>query len=491
MNTELIALLKSQYETSPEKYTGLNKENPTYKEFLSQFPLSSLTSISLDDYCMGGERKQKNFCWWIEVGLQPVFGTYSAGSARSHIIFKQRKDGVVYKNRRLKDMSDDDALKYVLKITKLIAEVPDLEKAEGYDDDALIYNSLGLEPRVTMGDARKLRIYNIYHPDASLDINSPRHFTHFLALFHVKHISRGVFGKAKQLWDIYVEVEKELPGLSPRGFARLLYSKELGLSPGKEASVDSSDQITSSFDVGSELPMNTIFYGPPGTGKTYATVDRSLQILDPDFWKKNEDNRELLLKRFRELKDQKRIGFVTFHQSFSYEEFVEGLKANRDDDGQISYQVEDGIFKIMCESALSKITQKSDAKIDLAGKNVWKISLGNTLGDDSFIYDECIENNCILIGYGAGADYSDCHTREDVAKVYKGADPEINSTAYPVTDPPPINESMAGVNPANVWTIYRSEDNGKKTLYGGANHRIFAPSGSDDRARQNDGRSAA
>ncbi len=58
-------------------------------------------------------------------------------------------------------------------------------------------------------------------------------------------------------------------------------------------------------------------------------------------------------------------------------------------------------------------------------------------------------------------------------------------------DPPPINESMAGVNPANVWTIYRSEDNGKKTLYGGANHRIFAPSGSDDRARQNDGRSAA
>ena len=75
------------------------------------------------------------------------------------------------------------------------------------------------------------------------------------------------------------------------------------------------------------------------------------------------------------------------------------------------------------------------------------------------------------------------HITKTEIKAFRIADNKV--------DPPPINESMAGVNPANVWTIYRSEDNGKKTLYGGANHRIFAPSGSDDRARQNDGRSAA
>jgi len=92
---------------------------------------------------------------------------------------------------------------------------------------------------------------------------------------------------------------------------------------------------------------NCIFYGPPGTGKTYHTVNAALAILDPDF--DESKNRSELMDRFEELKSEGRIEFATFHQSFSYEEFVEGLKATTGDSGQIIYEVQDGIFKILCE----------------------------------------------------------------------------------------------------------------------------------------------
>ncbi|MBY0446904.1 MAG: hypothetical protein K2Q15_17040, partial [Burkholderiales bacterium] len=82
-----------------------------------------------------------------------------------------------------------------------------------------------------------------------------------------------------------------------------------------------------------ELPtgLNTILYGPPGTGKTFTTIDEAIKILDPEFYAKNESERESLKERFDDLVANNRIRFVTFHQSFSYEDFVEGLRAETDE----------------------------------------------------------------------------------------------------------------------------------------------------------------
>lgn len=111
----------------------------------------------------------------------------------------------------------------------------------------------------------------------------------------------------------------------------------------------------------SNIPLNQILYGPPGTGKTYHAVNRALEILDAEFYSVNKDGeRGVLKERFDELKDQKRIGFVTFHQSFSYEDFVEGLRAKASDDGTgVRYYVEDGIFKIMCGAAQASESSSS------------------------------------------------------------------------------------------------------------------------------------
>jgi len=110
-----------------------------------------------------------------------------------------------------------------------------------------------------------------------------------------------------------------------------------------------------------EIPLNQILYGPPGTGKTYTTIDKALEILVPGFLEEvkeeateDNDKRKKLKARYDNLAKEGRIFFVTFHQSFSYEDFIEGIKATTTAEG-ISYTVESGIFKKACEASKKRI----------------------------------------------------------------------------------------------------------------------------------------
>ncbi|MDD8058506.1 McrB family protein [Shewanella metallivivens] len=107
---------------------------------------------------------------------------------------------------------------------------------------------------------------------------------------------------------------------------------------------------------GNMAALNQILYGPPGTGKTYNTINQALAIVDPAYLTEYEHDRHKIKARFDELVTKNRIGFVTFHQSFSYEDFVEGLKANSDN-GVLSYSVDPGVFKSICERASSSHLQ--------------------------------------------------------------------------------------------------------------------------------------
>jgi 5-methylcytosine-specific restriction protein B len=112
---------------------------------------------------------------------------------------------------------------------------------------------------------------------------------------------------------------------------------------------------------------------------------------------------------------RKQVVFTTFHQSFAYEDFIEGIRAGTDEQtGTLRYEIQDGIFKQLCEAADVRVMLQSDVTIELAGRRIWKMSLGNTLEDDDSIYQECLENNYALLGYGNDIDFSDCNTRNDV-----------------------------------------------------------------------------
>ena len=96
-------------------------------------------------------------------------------------------------------------------------------------------------------------------------------------------------------------------------------------------------------------PLNQILFGPPGTGKTYNTIIKSLQILSIDY----TDYDDALDKFQQELGN--RIEFVSMHQSFSYEDFVQGLRP-RTLDGTIQFEYVDGVFKKICSRASEALT---------------------------------------------------------------------------------------------------------------------------------------
>ena len=108
-----------------------------------------------------------------------------------------------------------------------------------------------------------------------------------------------------------------------------------------------------------EFDKNVIFYGPPGTGKTYTTAKRAVEICKTESEKELTDYSEIM-KKYNELKKKNRIEFITFHQSYGYEEFIEGIKpviSNEDDESdsensqEIKYEIVDGIFKKFCDEA--------------------------------------------------------------------------------------------------------------------------------------------
>jgi 5-methylcytosine-specific restriction endonuclease McrBC GTP-binding regulatory subunit McrB len=93
--------------------------------------------------------------------------------------------------------------------------------------------------------------------------------------------------------------------------------------------------------------LNTILYGPPGTGKTYHTINKAVSIVNPDF---KTDSREELKAEFERLQREGQIEFITFHQSLSYEDFIEGIKPKTVSD-KLVYEIEDGIFKKISDKA--------------------------------------------------------------------------------------------------------------------------------------------
>lgn len=542
-----------------DEATRSSIDDPRYQQFTQRYPADRLSQLSLAEYCVG-KGDGESFCWWLEHGMQPLLGRYMPGTSRGHILYFQ-KDGSVYKNRRLNDLSDTDALAYTLRIQAAIAQADMNADLDWIDDDQLLYQRAGVKPRVTMGHGRKLRLLSCYHPEDTLPISSSSHLGHFLQILGCPESDippkRQPATRMMLLREYLRLAQKTVPGLSPVGFMRVIYKPELGLAPvdeDEDEEINSEEEISFVLTGGAvrngyiripktqnlfpgecvaaderseaelftlvlpddtkiqtcllanrsrikarfnsifnkhgvtegdrvsiqksadrlymmrfeqqnqddedassrqtsrmtsapapDQPLNQILYGPPGTGKTYSTIDAALAVLDPGFLDQHLTDRTALKSRFDALVHEHRIRFVTFHQSFSYEDFVEGLRATTNEDtGQIRYEVVDGVFKSLCEAAAAKVTRPQEATVEtgmpfqIRERRIWKMSLGNTLGSDAAIYDECIENGYALLGYGSGIDFSGCSSRGEVldrciANRLKVENPQTDYTVTSVT----------------------------------------------------------
>ena len=179
----------------------------------------------------------------------------------------------------------------------------------------------------------------------------------------------------------------------------------------------------STMNTQESIDLNQIFFGPPGTGKTYHTINEAIKIVDPEFYEIHKNDRDQLKARFKLLslnndnESLGQIGFTTFHQSFSYEDFIEGIKPNEPKEGDafLKYEIQEGVFKKICrlaDDSLNAVAVDTESLVSLSTEeyekaHFYKMSLGNTQDEsDNEIYEYCIENNCISIGFGNQLDFT-------------------------------------------------------------------------------------
>ena len=162
----------------------------------------------------------------------------------------------------------------------------------------------------------------------------------------------------KHQQSIFNAIEKELNRTQISGFLR--HNKEelekmaFDADFRKEVldqlkTITITDKPMKNTDKTPAIPLNQILFGAPGTGKTYHTKKMAVEIING----KKARTREEINKEYEKLIEAEQIVFTTFHQSLSYEDFIEGIKPETID-GNVTYEVKDGIFKSICKNAFSK-----------------------------------------------------------------------------------------------------------------------------------------
>ena len=234
-----------------------------------------------------------------------------------------------------------------------------------------------------------------------------------------------------------IDISERADGTKGSGTGYVLAAGGAGLGGEKK---DGDPKKGGMDDKNPSHPLNLILYGPPGTGKTYNTLFHALAIIEGkkvkdieneckefdklhnDDPKTNPDDGYKKIKEnyhYDDLVKKGQIVFTTFHQSMSYEDFIEGIKPipPRNNEEQMVYDVQDGLFKQICEKAKKISVVNTSTKIYFSKTRVFKMSLGEKGKDADSVFEYCVENEVLALGWGDSKDFSTCKTRADFKKL--------------------------------------------------------------------------
>ena len=306
--------------TAGEKFNDKLKE-----EFLQEWPLDRILTMSIDEYIIGKGQQNKSLCYALEKGkYKNLFLGISGGSASKFGIYWNKK------TNKYKDQANNEISELDQRFSKLKSDLYEIIK-EGirfnfenpiFDMKRSTNEFIGRSAMVT----KLLCIYSEGDPFFGVNINSQKEFwNHF-----VSQTNQG--GPYLQNHKIIELVSKTYPELEPSKLGTMLfeYSKLFMENKEDNSTMDSSNNFRHQLTQSLLKSPNLILRGAPGTGKTRLAKDIAKELTNGN-------------------KDQ--IGFVQFHPSYDYTDFVEGLRPVSNGDGTIEFKLEDGIFKKFCQKA--------------------------------------------------------------------------------------------------------------------------------------------
>ncbi|MDF9719558.1 AAA family ATPase [Serratia marcescens] len=217
----------------------------------------------------------------------------------------------------------------------------------------------------------------------------------------------------KENWKSYQELLSWLDSTQSKSYYEISYEAWYENQSSAFSSVTAKDlsaMENKEKSVKNHTSLNQILFGPPGTGKTYSTLERAVFLAEPSWYgdleSQNfspEQHRQEVKNKYEALCVDKRIAFTTFHQSFSYEDFIEGVRAEVSEEHQgIKYKIEKGVFKEISDRAAKAVVAK---EIGLSqAPDIWKISIGRA--HEKEMRDRYINAGEARIGWNEAGDLS-------------------------------------------------------------------------------------
>ena len=317
---------KIRLREDASKYSIYNEQ--LREEFLKEWPLDRILTMSIDDYVIGKGAKSNSFCYSLERGkYKSLFlGIGGGGSSKFGIYWNE--DTQSYKNQANKIIPISELEQRFNKLKRDLYQIIQIGSKLDFDNPIFDMKKstnefIGRSAVVT----KLLCIYSENHSFLGVNMNSQNEFWNRL----IPQSNQG--GPYRQNHEICKLFSKTYPELESSILGSILFEYSTQFLDDKEKK---EEKMSAEYKVYHPLSQtllqskNLILRGAPGTGKTYLAKEIAKDLTEGH---------------------EEQIGFVQFHPSYDYTDFVEGLRPVSNGDGAIEFKLEDGIFKKFCQRA--------------------------------------------------------------------------------------------------------------------------------------------